>query len=86
MAGVPQGSVLGRCVFLFYSNDLPDMFASYVHLFADETVVYLAISEQQDTTTLQVQIGNKGTKVGHGIPSYEVSCVNFLQEAQHSKA
>ncbi len=42
-SGVPQGSVLGTCLFLFYINDQPDMLVSNIRLFAGDTVVYLAI-------------------------------------------
>ena len=43
ISGVPQGSVLGPCQFLFYINDIADILTSKARLFADDTVIYLAV-------------------------------------------
>ena len=53
MSGVPQGPVLGPCLFLAYINDLPDSLKSKARLFADDTIVYLTINSQSDAQTLQ---------------------------------
>ena len=53
LSGAPQGSVLGPCLFLMYINDMPDSIKSNIRLFADDTIMYLTISTQDDCHALQ---------------------------------
>ena len=59
-SGVPQGSVLGPILFLVFINDLPDGIRSKVRLFADDTAVYLAVSNLEDAKQLQEDLDRLG--------------------------
>ena len=42
-SGVPQGSVLGPTLFIYYINDLPSVASSITKMFADDTKAYRPI-------------------------------------------
>ena len=52
-SGVPQGSVLGPSLFIYFINDLPSVCSTMVKIFADDTKAYTSISSLEDCTKLQ---------------------------------
>ena len=53
VSGVPQGSVLGPCLLLYYIKDIAQGLTSTVRLVADDTMIYMAIKSDQDAKALQ---------------------------------
>ena len=60
-SGVPQGTVLGPLCFLIYINDIADNLSHDTHLklFADDSLIFRAISSIHDSITLQQDIDSQ---------------------------
>ena len=52
-SGVPQGSVIGPTLFIYFINDLPSRVNCPIKIFADDTKIYLNINSDESRNILQ---------------------------------
>jgi len=55
-SGVPQGSVIGPTLFIYYINDMPDVVNCVVRIFADDTKAYTSVDTESKRKLLQESI------------------------------
>ena len=55
-SGVPQGSVVGPMLFIYFINDLPEVCSVTTKIFADDTKAYTSIKSEEDHSNLQYTI------------------------------
>ena len=69
-SGVPQGTVLGPLMFLIYINGIGKDVLSMLKLFADDCILYKAISSVEDCNELQ----NDLNTIANELKSFVLKC------------
>ena len=58
ISGVPQGSVLGPILFIYYINDMPGVVHGFIQMFADDTKIFTSIINEESRIRFQKDIDN----------------------------
>ena len=83
-SGVPQGSLLGRLLFIIFINDLPDVAICdvFTSLYADDTKVYCNINTTEDCMSMQKTLTNMDTWTQHNNIRFNASKSKVLTVTQ----
>ena len=77
-SGVPQGSVLGPTLFIYYINDLPDVVNTLLKFFADDTKSYSKLKSIADKYLLQTSCDNLVKWSVHWLLGFNCNKCNVL--------
>jgi hypothetical protein len=53
ISGIPQGSVLGPVLFVYFINDMPEAVQGYLRMFADDTKIFSQVNSDDEHKKLQ---------------------------------
>ena len=90
-ADVPQGSVLGPTLFLFYINDLPDnILRSFINIFDDDSIIYSFWTPTQSIDSIAQNLSSdlasvvtRGEKWLVAFNATKTKSVSFHHHRQH---
>lgn len=77
-SGVPQGTVLGPSLFLFYINDIVDNIGSGIRLFADDIIIYSIVKDETDIKKFQEDISKLEDWANKSDMSFNVKKCNIM--------
>jgi hypothetical protein len=84
-SSVPQRSILGPGLFLFYINDFQSRLTSKVRLFADDTIIYITIANEDDASTLQENLNKLGQWENEWCMKFQTDKCNVLRVTNKTK-
>ena len=80
LSGILQGSVLGPCLFLLYINDIADGLTSTTRLFADDTMIYMAVKSRAAAQILQQDLQKLERWDDDGVPPQQMRDHQYFQK------